>query len=61
MEDIHRAGERRLVRRYQRHRLEAQLLLLAYELIRPVIRRRSRGEQQHPQATVTRTAHARSA
>lgn len=42
MEGFPKAGQRRLVRCCERHRLEEQLLLLAYEQIRPVIRQRHR-------------------
>jgi hypothetical protein len=62
MEDSSKSRERRLVRCCERHRFEAQLLLLAYEQIQPVIRRSvSRHEQQPRESTLTPTAQTRSA
>ena len=40
MADIRKAPDRRVLRACERHRLEEQLLALAYEHIRPVVRRR---------------------
>lgn len=66
MEDRRKTPERRVLHRFEGHRLEEQLLALAYEQIWPVIRERSRRpaatcDQQRYGIAHTRTQAARSA
>lgn len=66
MEGFGKAPERRLLRCCERHRLEDHLLVLAYEQIRPVIRKRhgrttAKHSQQRQETTRTRTPRIRSA
>jgi hypothetical protein len=65
MADRQDGPDRQVVRSFERHRLEEQLVAMAYEQIRPVIRRRlgkAAARSQKPGAAIrTRTSHARSA
>jgi hypothetical protein len=66
MEGFRKALERRLLRCCERHRLEDQLLLLAYEQVRPLIRKRhkqaaTQPDQQRHEETRKQTPSKRSA
>jgi len=65
MADRRKVPDRRVLRSCERHRLEEQLLAMAYEEIRPVIRRRLRkaaAREPQPRGTTQRSAsQARSA
>jgi hypothetical protein len=64
MANSRKSPGRRLLRDCQRHRLEDQLLVLAYEQVRPLIRKRQRasaGQRSQQPCDNIRNPKARSA